>query len=37
MHHPKDRIAHTMVFGPLGVEHWVEQEIAPWVDHEGLN
>ena len=28
--HPKDRITHTTV-----MEHWLEQEIAQWVHHEG--
>ena len=31
MHHPTDRIAHTMVFVTPVVEHWLEQEIAQWV------
>ena len=33
MHHPTDRIAHTL-FTPV-VEHWLEREIAQWVHHEG--
>ena len=28
MHNPTDRIAHTMAFVVLVVEHWLEQEIA---------
>ena len=32
MHHPSDMIAHTTTF----VEHWLESEIAQWVDREGL-
>ena len=28
MHHPTDRIAHTMAFGTPVVEHWLEREIA---------
>ena len=36
MHHPTDRIAHTTAFVTLVVEHWLEREIAQWVDHEGL-
>ena len=28
MHHPTDRITHTMAFGTPFVEHWLEQEIA---------
>ena len=35
MHHPTDRIAHTMAFVTPVVEHWLEQEIALWVHHEG--
>ena len=32
MHHPTDRIAHTTAFVTLVVEHWLEREIAQWVD-----
>ena len=35
MHHPTDRISHTTAFGIPVVEHWLEQEIAQWVYHEG--
>ena len=35
MHHPTDRMAHTMVFGTPVVENWLEWEIAQWVHHEG--
>ena len=35
MHHPKDRIAHITAFVTPVVEHWMELEIAQWVDHEG--
>ena len=28
MHHPTDRIAHTMTFVTPVVEHWLEREIA---------
>ena len=35
MHHPTDRIAHTTAFVTPVVEHWLEQEIAQWVHHEG--
>ena len=35
MHHPTNRIAHTMVFVTPVVEHWLEREIAQWVHHEG--
>ena len=31
MHHPTDGIAHTTVFVTPVVEHWLEQEIAQWV------
>ena len=31
MHHPKDRITHTMAFVTPVVEHWLEREIAQWV------
>ena len=27
MHHPTDRIAHTMAFITPAVEHWLEREI----------
>ena len=30
-----DRIAHTMTFVTPIMEHWLEQEIAQWVHHEG--
>ena len=32
---PIDRIAHTTAFVTPVVEHWLEHEIAQWVDHEG--
>ena len=35
MHHPPDRITHTMAFVTPVVGHWIEQEIAQWVHHEG--
>ena len=35
MHHPTDRIAHTMAFVTPVMEHWLEREIAQWVHHEG--
>ena len=35
MHHPTDCIVHTMVFVIPVMEHWLEQEIAQWVHHEG--
>ena len=28
MHHPTDRISHTMAFVTTVVEHWLEREIA---------
>ena len=31
MHHPTDRITHTMAFVTPVVEHWLEQEIAQWM------
>ena len=31
MHHPTDRIIHTMAFVTPVVEHWLEREIAQWV------
>ena len=31
MHHPTNRIAHTMAFVTPVVEHWLEREIAQWV------
>ena len=31
MHHPIDKIVHTMAFVTPVVEHWMEQEIAQWV------
>ena len=31
MHHPTDRIIHTMAFVKPVVEHWLEREIAQWV------
>ena len=33
MHHPTDRIAHTIAFVTPVVEHWLEREIAEWVHH----
>ena len=33
MHHPTDRLAHTMAFVTPVVEHWLEREIAQWVHH----
>ena len=35
MHHPTDRIVHTMAFVIPVMEHCLEQEIAQWVHHEG--
>ena len=32
MHHPTDRIAHTMAFGTPVVEHWMEQDIAQFIN-----
>ena len=36
VHHPTDRITHTMAFVTPVVDHWLEREIAQWVHHEGL-
>ena len=35
MHHPTDWMAHTTTFVTPVMEHWLEREIAQWVDHEG--
>ena len=32
MHHPTDRIIHTTAFVTPVVEHWMEREIAEWVN-----
>ena len=32
MHHPTDRIAHTTAFVTPVVKHWLEREIAQWVN-----
>ena len=32
MHHPTDRIAHTTTFVTPVVEHWLEREIALWLE-----
>ena len=32
MHHPTDRITHTTAFVTPVVDHWLEREIAQWVD-----
>ena len=32
MHHPTDRITHTTAFVTPVVEHWLEREIAQWVE-----
>ena len=31
MHHPTERIAYTTAFVTPVVEHWLEREIAQWV------
>ena len=31
MHHPTDKITHTMAFVTPVVEHWLERERAQWV------
>ena len=33
MHHPTDRIAHITVFVTPVVEHWLEREIAYYVEY----
>ena len=35
MHHPTNRIRHTTAVVTPVVEHWVEQDLAQWVHHEG--
>ena len=35
MHHPTERITHTTAIVTPVVEHWLEQEIAQWVHHQG--
>ena len=35
MHHPTDRIVHITAFVTPVVDHWLGQEIAQWVHHEG--
>ena len=35
MHHPTERIIHTMAFVTPVVELWMEYKIAQWVHHEG--
>ena len=37
MHHPTDRIIHTMAFVTPVVEHWLEREIAQPVLHNWCN
>ena len=32
MHHSTDRITHTTAFVTPVVDHWLEREIAQWVD-----
>ena len=32
MHHPTDRIAYSMAFVTPVMKHWLEQEIAQWVN-----
>ena len=31
IHHPKDRIVHTLTLVSPAVEHWLEQEIDQWI------
>ena len=35
MHHPTDRITHTIAFVTLVVGHWLERKMSQWVHHEG--
>ena len=35
MHHLTYRIAHVTAFGTPVMEHWLERELAQWVNHEG--
>ena len=35
-HYPTDWIAHTKPFVTPDVEHWLEWEIAQWINHERL-
>ena len=35
MHHAY-RVVHTTVFVTTVVEHWLEEEVAQWVDREDL-
>ena len=37
MHHPTDRITHTMAFFTPVVEHWLEREIAQWIHLEAAD
>ena len=32
MHHPTDRMTHTTAFVTPVVEHWLQREIAQWVN-----
>ena len=32
MHHPTERMAHTMAFGTPVMAHWPKREIVPWVE-----
>ena len=36
MHHPTDRITHTTAFVIPVMEHWLEREIAQWVNPQML-
>ena len=37
IHHSTDSIAHIMAFGTPVVEHWLEREIAQWVEYLSKN
>ena len=32
MHHPTNRMTHTTAFVTLDMDHWLEQEIAQWIN-----
>ena len=34
MHHPIDRIAHTIAFVNPVMEYWLDYEIVQWVHHK---
>ena len=34
MHHPTDRITHTIACVKPVLQHWLEREIAQWVENK---